>query len=218
MGGVDVYTPENYIKVLQEFVDTGAISGKAAPYTQLTERQFPLEYVNGISLLRLTDSDRSFVQDEIDYVKSKMTKGQPSMVKRTSAEVQQLMGDSMDAVDQDIADGVDAQAAVEDNITSQDWYGELTPKQKEQFDEIIKDEFGVTPKAPVAKPTGVKATIANIIDNYYKLKDGDRSARAAINEILGQDPKLKYIYDNISKINKQLQDAGVITDKTDGCP
>ena len=144
--------------------------------------------------------------------------GQPSMVKRTSAEVQQLMGDSMDAVDQDIADGVDAQAAVEDNITSQDWYSELTPKQKEQFDEIIKDEFGVTPKAPVAKPTGVKATIANIIGNYYKLKDGDRSARAAINEILGQDPKLKYIYDNISKINKQLQDAGVITDKTDGCP
>jgi hypothetical protein len=218
MGGVDVYTPENYIKVLQEFVDTGAISGKAAPYTQLTERQFPLEYVNGISLLRLTDSDRSFVQDEIDYVKSKMAKGQSSMVKRTSAEVRQLMEDSMDSVDQDIADGVDAQTAVEDNITSQDWYGELTPKQKEQFDEIIKDEFGVTPKAPVAKATGVKATIANIIDNYYKLKDGDRSARAAINEILGQDPKLKYIYDNISKINKQLQDAGVITDKTDGCP
>jgi hypothetical protein len=145
-------------------------------------------------------------------------KGQPSMVKRTAAEVQQLMGDSMDAVDQDIADGVDAQTAVEDNITSQDWYGELTPKQKEQFDEIIKDEFGVTPKAPVAKPTGVKATISNIIDNYYKLKDGDRSARAAINEILDTDPKLKYIYDNISKINKQLQDAGVITDKTDGCP
>lgn len=145
-------------------------------------------------------------------------KGQPSMVKRTSAEVQRLMEDSMDSVDEAIADGVDAQTAVEDNITSQDWYGELTPKQKEQFDEIIKDEFGVTPKAPVAKPTGVKATIANIIDNYYKLKDGDRSARAAINEILGQDPKLKYIYDNISKINKQLQDAGVITDKTDGCP
>lgn len=144
--------------------------------------------------------------------------GQPSMVKRTSAEVQRLMEDSMDSVDEAIADGVDAQTAVEDNITSQDWYSELTPKQKEQFDEIIKDEFGVTPKAPVAKPTGVKATIANIIDNYYKLKDGDRSARAAINEILGQDPKLKYIYDNISKINKQLQDAGVITDKTDGCP
>lgn len=139
-------------------------------------------------------------------------------IKRTPTQTQKLMEDALDAIDEAIADGVDAQTAVEDNITSQDWYGELTPKQKEQFDEIIKDEFGVTPKAPVAKPTGVKATIANIIDNYYKLKDGDRSARAAINEILGQDPKLKYIYDNISKINKQLQDAGVITDKTDGCP
>lgn len=215
MGGVDVYTPENYIKVLQEFVDTGAISGKAAPYTQLTERQFPLEYINGISLLRLTDNDRSFVQDEIDYVKSKMAKGQPSMVKRTSAEVQRLMEDSMDSVDEAIADGVDAQTAVEDNITSQDWYSELTPKQKEQFDEIIKDEFGVTPKAPVAKPTGIKATIANIIDNYYK---GDRESKAANTQILESDPKLKYIYRNIEEINKQLQNAGVITDKTDGCP
>jgi hypothetical protein len=142
-------------------------------------------------------------------------KGQPSMVKRTSAEVQQLMGDSMDAVDQNIADGVDAQTAVEDNITSQDWYGELTPKQKEQFDEIIKDEFGVTPKAPVAKPTGVKTTIANIIDNYYK---GDRQSKLDNKQILESDPKLKYIYENISSINKQLQAAGVITDKTDGCP
>jgi hypothetical protein len=152
----------------------------------------------------------------LDLVASENTKrGQPSMVKRTSAEVQQLMGDSMDAVDQDIADGVDAQTAVEDNITSQDWYGELTPKQKQQFDEIIKDEFGVTPKAPVAKPTGIKATIANIIDNYYK---GDRQSKLDNKQILESDPKLKYIYDNISSINKQLQSAGVITDKTDGCP
>lgn len=141
--------------------------------------------------------------------------GQYSMLKRTSAEVQQLMGDSLDAVDQDIADGVDAKTAVEDNITSQDWYGELTPKQKEQFDEIIKDEFGVTPKAPVAKATGIKATIASVIDNYYK---GDRQSKLDNKQILESDPKLKYIYDNISKINKQLQDAGVITDKTDGCP
>jgi hypothetical protein len=140
------------------------------------------------------------------------------MVKRTPAQTQKLIEDALDAVEGAIADGVDADAAVTDSVTSQDWYGQLTPRQKEQLDEIINDEFGVTPKAPVVKPTGVKATIANIIDNYYKLKDGDRSARAAINEILGQDPKLKYIYDNISKINKQLQDAGVITDKTDGCP
>lgn len=157
----------------------------------------------------------SFVDQAREEYQGQPKRGQPSMVKRTSAEVQQLMGDSMDAVDQDIADGVDAQTAVEDNIASQDWYGELTPKQKEQFDEIIKDEFGVTPKAPVAKPTGIKATIANIIDNYYK---GDRQSKLDNKQILESDPKLKYIYDNISSINKQLQAAGVITDKTDGCP
>lgn len=149
-------------------------------------------------------------------------RGQPSMVKRTSAEVQRLMEDSLDSVDEAIADGVDAKTAVADNITSQDWYSELTPKQKEQFDEIIKDEFGVTPEAPVVKPTGVKAKIQNIVDNYYKLREGSkdekRAAKAAINEILDADPKLKYIYNNISNINKELQAAGLITDKTDGCP
>jgi uncharacterized phage infection (PIP) family protein YhgE len=83
----------------------------------------------------------------------------------------------------------------------------------------LQDEFGVTPVIEEkASKTEVGENITSIVDNYYKLKDGDRSARAAINEILDSDPKLKYIYDNISKINKQLQDAGVITDKTDGCP
>jgi hypothetical protein len=112
---------------------------------------------------------------------------------------------------------MDPQQAVDENVSSQDWYGDLNAAQKEQLNEILQDEFGATASEPKAT-TPIGEQIASIVDNYYKLKDGDRSARAAINEILGSDPKLKYIYDNISKINKQLQDAGVITDKTDGCP
>jgi hypothetical protein len=116
-----------------------------------------------------------------------------------------------DAVEEEISSGRDPQEAVDDLIGSQDWYQSLSANQKEQLDEILKDDFGVT---PVTK-TGIKATIANIIDNYYK---GDRQSKLDNKRILESDPKLKYIYDNISKINKQLQDAGVITDKTDGCP
>lgn len=214
---LNIVIPREYRDVALKF---GELAGQ--------ESLFDLDTFENIKTGSDGKNPRKFTAQELAEIAKDLSEGrlpkivggtaQPSMVKRTSAEVQRLMEDSMDSVDEAIADGVDAQTAVEDNITSQDWYSELTPKQKEQFDEIIKDEFGVTPKAPVAKPTGVKATIANIIDNYYKLKDGDRSARVAINEILGQDPKLKYIYDNISKINKQLQDAGVITDKTDGCP
>jgi hypothetical protein len=144
-------------------------------------------------------------------------KGQPSRLKRTPAQIRRATEDAVDAVDAAIADGMDPQKAVDENISNQEWYGDLTPAQKEQLNEILQDEFGAMASEPkVMTPVGEQ--IANIVDNYYKLKDGDRSARAAINEILGQDPKLKYIYDNISKINKQLQEAGVITDKTDGCP
>jgi hypothetical protein len=146
---------------------------------------------------------------------------------RTNAEIQSLMENAADAVEQAIQSGTSPQVAVNNIVGNQDWYNGLTSKLKEQFDEILQDEFGVMPKAqpkapapaPTAKPaTKAGTNIQSIIDNYYKLKDGDRSARAAINEILDSDPKLKYIYDNIRNINKQLQAAGVITDKTDGCP
>jgi hypothetical protein len=134
-------------------------------------------------------------------------------IERTSNETRQSMEDAGDAIEQAIAAGTDPQEAVDDIVGNKDWYKGLSEDQKQQFDEILQEYFGVTPKA-----TGIKATIANIIDNYYKLKDKVPGARDAINQILDSDPKLKYIYDNIAKINKQLQEAGVITKKTDGCP
>jgi DNA repair protein RadC len=148
---------------------------------------------------------------------------------RTNAEIQSLMENAADAVEQAIQSGTSPQVAVNNIVGNQDWYNGLTSKLKEQFDEILQDEFGATPKlqpkaqpkakTPKAeKPSGVKSSISELVDNYYKLKDKTPGARDAIDEILGRDPKLKYIYDNIPKINKRLQEAGVITNKTDGCP
>ena len=146
------------------------------------------------------------------------SKGQLSLIDRSGNDIGPLIEEAADAVEQAIASGTSPQQALDEFIGSQEWYSDLTPGQRKQIDDILQEEFGTTPKVSVKKLTGIKATISNIIDNYYKLKDGDRSARDAINQILDTDPKLKYIYDNISRINKQLQDAGVITDKTDGCP
>lgn len=109
-----------------------------------------------------------------------------------------------------------------------DLISELYHKAKEdgsnpELVRAVEDLIG-KPEIKTAKTTKTEVgeNIKNIVDNYYKLKEGSiqekRAAKAAINEILDADPKLKYIYDNISSINKQLQDAGVITDKTDGCP
>jgi len=139
-------------------------------------------------------------------------------------DIQNAYLDAMDAVDDAVDSGTSPAEAVADNVTSQDWYKSLSSQDKAQVDKMINNEFGEeiikAPKAATKPkaPTGVAASISSIVDNYYKIKDGDRSAREAINEILDSDPKLKYIYLNIAKINKQLQDAGVITKKTDGCP
>jgi hypothetical protein len=150
------------------------------------------------------------------------TKGQLSLIDRSGNDIGPLIEEAADAVEQAIASGTAPQQALDEFIGSQEWYSDLTPAQRKQIDDILQDEFGVTPKAPKAKPTGVKAKIQNIVDNYYKLREGSkdekRAAKAAINEILDADPKLKYIYNNISNINKELQAAGLITDKTDGCP
>ena len=55
----------------------------------------------------------------------------------------------------------------------------------------------------------------------YKIKDGStttperRFLKEKMNEILSKNPKIKYIFDNIKEINKQLGDK--ITKKGD-CP
>jgi hypothetical protein len=142
-------------------------------------------------------------------------KGQPSLIDRSGNDIGPLIEEAADAVEQAIASGTSPQQALDEYIGNQDWYSDLAPGQRKQIDDILQEEFGTTPKVSVKKPTGIKATIANIIENYYK---GDRQSKQDNKQILESDPKLKYIYDNISKINEQLQDAGIITEKTDGCP
>jgi hypothetical protein len=164
-----------------------------------------------------------YIEDNlIQGLEPASTKGQLSLIDRSGNDIGPLIEEAADAVEQAIASGTSPQQALDEFIGSQEWYSDLTPAQRKQIDDILQDEFGVTPKAPKAKPTGVKAKIQNIVDNYYKLREGSkdekRAAKAAINEILDADPKLKYIYNNISNINKELQAAGLITDKTDGCP
>lgn len=151
----------------------------------------------------------------LDLVASENTKrGQPSKLNRTPTQVRQSVEDGVDSVEEAIAQGMDPQQAIDENISSQEWYGDLSDAQKEQLNEILQDEFGATVSEP-KQVTPVGEQIANIIDNYYK---GDRQSKLDNKQILESNPKLKYIYDNIAKINKQLQEAGVITDKTDGCP
>ena len=190
----------------------GGLTGK-----KLTDRLKLFDY-DGI-ITRLEDGSLGEIiafDNSEQYIPSK---GQASVdIERTSDETRQLMEDAGDAIEQEIASGTDPQKAVDDIVGGQDWYKGLNKDQKEQFDEILQEYFGASPKVSAKKATGIGQSIKDIVDNYYKLKDKTPGARDAINEILDADPKLKYIYDNIRKINKQLQEAGVITDKTDGCP
>jgi hypothetical protein len=213
---LNIVIPREYRDVALKF---GELSGQ--------ESLFDLDTFENIKTGSDGKNPRKFTAQELAEIAKDLSegrlprivggKGQPSMMKRTPAQIRQAVEDGVDAVEAAIAEGMDPQQAVDENISNQDWYGDLNAAQKEQLNEILQDEFGATASEPKAT-TPIGKQVASIVDNYYKLKDGDRSARAAINEILDADPKLKYIYDNISKINKQLQDAGVITAKTDGCP
>ncbi len=120
-------------------------------------------------------------------------------------DIQNAYLDAMDAVDDAVDAGTSPAQAIADNVTSQDWYKSLSSQDKAQVNQMISKEFGEdvieAPKAATktketTKPkatTGLTAAISNIVDNYYKLKDGDRSAKDAINEILDADPKLKFM-------------------------
>jgi len=136
-------------------------------------------------------------------------KGQPSMVKRTPAQIRQAVEDGVDAVEEAIADGMDPQQAVDENISNQDWYGDLSATQKEQLNEILQDEFGVTASEPKLQNNAQR-----VADLWEK---GGKEAKAEIKNILETDPELSYIYNNFPKITKQLQEQGLLT-KTENCP
>jgi hypothetical protein len=136
-------------------------------------------------------------------------KGQPSVVKRTPAQIRQAVEDGVDAVEAAIAEGMDPQQAVDENISNQDWYGDLSAAQKQQLNEILQDEFGATASEPKLQNNAQR-----VADLWEK---GGKEAKAEIKNILETDPELSYIYNNFPKITKQLQEQGLLT-KTENCP
>jgi hypothetical protein len=139
----------------------------------------------------------------------KPKQGQPSVVKRTPAQIRQAVEDGVDAVEAAIAEGMDPQQAVDENISNQDWYGDLSAAQKEQLNEILQDEFGATASEPKLQNNAQR-----VADLWEK---GGKEAKAEIKNILETDPELSYIYNNFPKITKQLQEQGLLT-KTENCP
>jgi hypothetical protein len=147
-------------------------------------------------------------RDEVLALVTKPT-GQPSMMKRTPAQIRQAVEDGVDAVEAAIAEGVDPQQAVDENISNQEWYGDLSAAQKEQLNEILQDEFGATASEPKLQNNAQR-----VADLWEK---GGKEAKAEIKNILETDPELSYIYNNFPKITKQLQEQGLLT-KTENCP
>jgi hypothetical protein len=80
------------------------------------------------------------------------------------------------------------------------------------------------PEAAPSEPTvksSVAALAAEVERLYYEVRDGSRServsAKARIEQMLLNNPKLSYIYKNIGLINEQLETRGLLT-KSIGCP
>jgi len=140
----------------------------------------------------------------------KPKQGQPSRLKRTPAQIRQAVEDGVDAVEAAIAESMDPQQAVDENISNQEWYGDLSAAQKEQLNEILQDEFG----ASVREKNAVNDKARAVSDLWA---EGSRESKKRITDILEDEPELSYIYANYPKILKQLESAGLIT-KTDGCP
>jgi hypothetical protein len=130
-------------------------------------------------------------------------------IKRTPAQIRQATEDAVDAVDAAIADGMDPQQAIDQNISSQDWYGDLSATQKEQLNEILQDEFGAMASEPKLQNNAQR-----VADLWEK---GGKEAKVEIKNILETDPELSYIYNNFPKITKQLEEQGLLT-KTENCP
>jgi hypothetical protein len=147
-------------------------------------------------------------RDEVLALVTKPT-GQPSMMKRTPAQIRQAVEDGVDAVEAAIAEGMDPQQAVDENISNQEWYGDLNAAQKEQLNEILQDEFGATASEPKLQNNAQR-----VADLWER---GGKEAKAEIKNILETDPELSYIYNNFPKITKQLQEQGLLT-KTENCP
>ena len=160
---------------------------------------------------KINNSNQASI-DITPELKAAVQRGIPQFsakIPRTQAQVREAAENAIDAVEEAIADGMSPQQAIDENISNQDWYGDLTPAQKEQLNNILQDEFGVTASEPKLQNNAQR-----VADLWEK---GGKEAKAEIKNILETDPELSYIYNNFPKITKQLEEQGLLT-KTENCP
>jgi hypothetical protein len=135
--------------------------------------------------------------------------GQPAM-SRSGGVSQDTILDAMDEIDNAIESGVSAEQAIQENILSQPWYGQLSDDQKAKVDSVINTEYGVNPSEIVTASES-----AQKLEDLYNSQE--KGYKNKIQDLLADDPELKYIYNNIPKILNALEQEGVIK-KNKNCP
>jgi hypothetical protein len=146
------------------------------------------------------------------------------------SDIPDLIERAMNGIDADLAKGISLEEAIQRNITNQPWYSMVNDRQRKSIQSVIESTYDeeiasmAAPEAETSEPTvksSVAALAAEVEKLYYEVRDGSRServsAKARIEQMLLGNPKLSYIYKNISLINEQLETRGLLT-KSIGCP
>ena len=131
-------------------------------------------------------------------------------VGRAGGVSQDTILDAMDEIDNAIESGVSAEQAIQENILNQPWYGQLSDDQKAKVDSVINTEYGVNPSEIVTASES-----AQKLEDLYNSQE--KGYKNKIQDLLADDPELKYIYNNIPKILNALEQEGVIK-KNKNCP
>jgi len=156
---------------------------------------------------------------------------QPSLPGRFDKnDIPDLIQRSIAGIDADLNKGMSLLEAIENNVTSQDWYPLLSDKEKRQFQSVIESAFedevaGLPSEQEEAAEIGVdpntRQVTSELEDLYYETRDGNRrqrnQAESRRNEIFRGNPKLSYIYKNFDLLSAQLEERGLLT-KSIGCP
>jgi hypothetical protein len=101
----------------------------------------------------------------------------------------------------------------------------ITPRMKKVFDNLLaykpepKTETKTKTEEVKRKPKKeILDKAKRLADLYREIKSGNVSVRPELDDLLDNNPKLKYLYKNLPSINAKLEKDGLITKKTDGCP
>jgi hypothetical protein len=161
----------------------------------------------GTEIAVLDESSIIYPEDIIST--SSRPSGQAAMG-RPGGVSQDTILDAMDEIDNAIESGVSAEQAIQENILSQPWYGQLSDDQKTKVDSVINTEYGVNPSEIVTASES-----AQKLEDLYNSQE--KGYKNKIQDLLADDPELKYIYNNIPKILSALEQEGVIK-KNKNCP